>query len=164
MHGGAIAAGADAALFREDGRDEDAIVADRRRAIRRGFAGDRGKQRVLVIKAEGVEVPCTKLVRRLTELLERRAARRVDPRDRAGSSRARREPELPRSHGGVAGSRSPRSARCSTGETDQMVAWQTPLRRPAGGGGVETPDRSVTRWPLATVLEETARLMDGRAR
>src|SRR5690606_31182786 len=65
---GAIAAGADAALFREQGRDEDAIVADVVALLRRSFM-DRDKQRVLILKAEGVEVPCTKLVRRVSDEL-----------------------------------------------------------------------------------------------
>lgn len=153
----AIAAGADAALFREEGRDEDAIVASVAEVIRRGFEGDRGKQRVLVIKAEGVEVPCTKLVRRLTELLE--------PELPEVSIRATVLGHLVR--GGspsfldrMVASRFALAAvsALATGESDQMVAWQTALE-----GGIATPDRSVTRWPLGVVLEETEKLLDGRS-
>jgi 6-phosphofructokinase 1 len=151
----AIAAGADAALFREEGRDEDAVVASVAGVIRRAFEGDRGKQRVLVIKAEGVEVPCTKLVRRLTELLE--------PEMPEVSIRATVLGHLVR--GGnpsfldrMVASRFALAAidALSKGKTDEMVAWQTPLE-----GGAATPDRSVTRWPLETVLSETAKLIDG---
>jgi 6-phosphofructokinase 1 len=46
----------------------------------------------------------------------------------------------------------------ASGATDEMVAWQSPLE-----GGVPTRDRSVTRWPLARVLDETAALLDGRS-
>ncbi|UJR79616.1 6-phosphofructokinase [Sandaracinus amylolyticus] len=153
----AIAAGADAALFREDGRDEDAIVASVADLIRRSFEGNRGKQRVLVIKAEGVEVPCTRLVRRLTETLE--------PELGEVSIRATVLGHLVR--GGnptfldrMIASRFALGAidALASGATDEMVAWQSPLP-----GGIATPDRSVTRWPLAAVLEETEKLLDGRS-
>ncbi|MDQ3031616.1 MAG: 6-phosphofructokinase [Myxococcota bacterium] len=151
----AIAAGADAALFREEGRDEEAVVASVADVIRRAFEGDRGKQRVLVIKAEGVEVPCTKLVRRLTEVLE--------PELPEVSIRATVLGHLVR--GGnpsfldrMIASRFALAAISALlkGESDQMVAWQSPLE-----GGVATSDRSVTRWPLTVVLDETAKLLDG---
>ncbi|MCZ7678608.1 MAG: 6-phosphofructokinase [Sandaracinaceae bacterium] len=48
----------------------DAIVRDVAAVIRRELRReDRDKQRVLILKAEGVEVPCTKLVRRVQEEL-----------------------------------------------------------------------------------------------
>lgn len=153
----AIAAGADAALFREEGRDEQAIVDSVASLIRRAFESDRGKQRVLVIKAEGVDVPCTRLVRRLTELLE--------PELPEVSIRATVLGHLVR--GGspsfldrMIASRFALAAveALANGVTDEMVAWQSPLP-----GGTPTADRSVTRWPLATVLEETERLLDGRS-
>ena len=151
----AIAAGADAALFREEGRDEDAIVESVASLIRRSFEGDRGKQRVLVIKAEGVEVPCTRLVRRLCELLEDELpevsirATVLGHLVRGGS---------PSFLDRMIASRFALAAveALAGGATDEMVAWQSPLP-----GGTATADRSVTRWPLATVLEETARLLDG---
>jgi 6-phosphofructokinase 1 len=154
---GAVAAGADAALFREDGRDEDAIVAACADVIRRGFAPERGKQRILILKAEGVDIPCTKLVQRLTE--------RLEPELPDVSIRATVLGHLVR--GGppsfldrMLASRFALAAvhALLAGETDRMVAWQSPLE-----GGERTPDRSVTKWPLATVLEETERLLDGRS-
>lgn len=151
----AIAAGADAALFREEARDEDAIVDSVAQVIRRGFGEDRGKQRVLVIKAEGVEVPCTKLVRRLTELLE---SELPDVSIRATVLGHLVRGGSPSFLDRMVASRFALGAVSAllSGETDQMVAWQTPLK-----GGIETPDRSITRWPLAAVLEETARMLDG---
>lgn len=160
---GAIAAGADAALYREDGRDADAIVESVAATIRRGFAGDRGKQRVLVLKAEGVEVPCTKLVRRLTELLE---GELPDVSIRATVLGHLVRGGSPSFLDRMVASRFALAAVGSllAGETDRMVAWQTPLRTPRDeGGGLETPDRSVTLWPLTTVLDETERLLDGRS-
>ncbi|MCO4747934.1 MAG: 6-phosphofructokinase, partial [Proteobacteria bacterium] len=61
----AVAAGADACLFRESGKDEDTLVDELSEVIDRGFGPERGKQRVLIMKAEGVEVPTDRLVRRL---------------------------------------------------------------------------------------------------
>ena len=58
---GAIAAAADGVLMPEQGRSEETIVAAVAKLVRAGF--ERGKRRVLVIKAEGVEIPCTRLVR-----------------------------------------------------------------------------------------------------
>ncbi|MCA2977050.1 MAG: 6-phosphofructokinase, partial [Myxococcaceae bacterium] len=60
----AIAVAADAVLIREQGKGEAQLVAELAGVIRNGYA--RGKRRILVIKAEGVQVPCTRLVR-LTE-------------------------------------------------------------------------------------------------
>src|SRR5262249_59987060 len=64
----AVAVGADAVLFREQKRDEDTIVQAVAGVIEQGFV--RGKRRVLIIKAEGVEIPCTRLVRRVEERLQ----------------------------------------------------------------------------------------------
>jgi 6-phosphofructokinase 1 len=158
----AIAAGADAALYREDGRDEDAIVDSLAQVIRRAFEGDRGKQRVLVIKAEGVEIPCTKLVRRLTDQLESELgevsirATVLGHLVRGGS---------PSFLDRMIASRFAMAAvsAIAKGQTDQMVAWQSPIPLGGASGGIETADRNVTRWPLASVLEETAKLLDGRS-
>lgn len=152
---GAIAAGADAALFREQGRDEDAIVRDVAAVIRRSFAEDRDKQRVLILKAEGVEVPCTKLVRRVQEELG----------DSLGdvSIRATVLGHLVR--GGspsfadrMAANRFGHAAVWALleGKTDAMTAWQPPM-----GGGEKTVDHAVRLFPLAQVLEETRALLDG---
>jgi 6-phosphofructokinase 1 len=151
----AIAAGADAALFREDGRSQDDIVRAVSDVIRRGFSEERAKQRVLVIKAEGVEIPCTRLAREVEEKLrpslpdvEIRATvlghvvrggnpsfldRMVASRFALGATTALLE-----------------------GKTDVMAAWQTALP-----DGQPTADRSVTLFSLPRVLEETAALLDG---
>lgn len=151
----AIAAGADAALFREDDRDEAAIVADVAKTIARAFDEDRGKQRVLVIKAEGVEVPCTRLARLITTELEESLpgveirATVLGHLVRGGS---------PSFLDRMIASRLALAALSglSSGKTDRMVAWQTPIE-----GGEKTPDRHVTLWPLERVLEETKDLLDG---
>ncbi|MCX7809224.1 MAG: 6-phosphofructokinase, partial [Deltaproteobacteria bacterium] len=42
------------------------------------------------------------------------------------------------------------------GAKSEMVAWQAPIP-----GGLPTGDRSVTRWPLERVIEESKALLDG---
>ncbi|MCA9613866.1 MAG: 6-phosphofructokinase, partial [Myxococcales bacterium] len=152
-----IAAGADAALFREDGRDEDQIVADVSDTIARAFAADRHKARVLILKAEGVEVPCTRLARRITERLEEtRPEAPIEIRAtvlghlvRGGSPSFLDRMIGNRLALGAVGA-------LLSGATDRMVAWQSPL-----SDGEATPDRHVTLWPLARVLDETQALLDG---
>lgn len=154
----AIAAGADAALFREDGRSEDELVELVAKAVSRGFAEDRGKQRVLVLKAEGVEVPCTRLVRRVQESLD---ATHPDLEIRATVLGHLVRGGNPSFLDRMVASRFALAAvdALLDGASGEMVAWQTPL-----SGGVATKDRSVTRWTLARVLEETAALHDGQSR
>lgn len=151
----AVAAGADAALFREDGRDAEALVEVVAGTIARGFLADRGKQRVLVLKAEGVPVPCTLLVRRAQEKLEA-SLPGVEIRATVLGHLVRggRPSFLDR----MIASRFALAAvsALAGGATNEMVAWQAPLP-----GGTATPDRSVTRWPLSTVLAETRALLDG---
>jgi 6-phosphofructokinase 1 len=148
----AIAAGADAALIREQGRAEGEIVDAVVALVRRAFA-ERGKRRVLIIKAEGVEVPCTKLVRAVDEKI---ADLGVDIRAtvlghvvRGGNpSFADRMVASRLALGAVGG--------LLAGATDEMVSWQ-----PQVAGGTTTLDPSVQRFPLARVLEETKALLDG---
>lgn len=151
----AIAAGADAALFREESRSEAEIVQVVADAVRRGFADDRGKQRVLVIKAEGVEVPCTRLVR----LVEESLATEIPGLEIRGTVlghvvRGGNPSFLDR----MVASRFALGAVTSllAGETDAMVAWQSALP-----GGRPTVDRSVKLFPLAEVLAETQAMLDG---
>lgn len=151
---GAIAVGADAVLFREQGRDEEQIVESAARAIRRAFAAGRGKQRALILKAEGVSVPCTKLVRLVEERLaadipglEVRATvlghlvRGGNPsfQDRMIAGRL-----------GLAA-----VAAVLEGATDVMLGWQGPQ------GGTPTGDPAVARYPLVEVLKQSAALVDG---
>jgi len=147
----AAAVGADAVLFRERGQTEAEVVAAVEATIRRGFSSERDKRRVLVIKAEGVEVPCTRLVRLLQARIpgaEIRATvlghlvRGGNPsfQDRLVASRL----SLTAVHALLSGS------------TDVMMAWQ-----PNAPGGTPTGDDAVQSFPLAAVLAETAALLDG---
>jgi 6-phosphofructokinase 1 len=157
---GAVAAGADAALFREQQRSEGEVVAEVAELIRRSFTRDRDKQRVLVLKAEGVEIPCTKLVREVNVLL----ADDLDGGALDGVSiRATVLGHLVR--GGAPSFRdrliASRLAFAGTqallaGQSDVMTAWL-----PQGDGGQRTVDYNVRLFGLGEVLEETRRLLDG---
>ena len=157
---GAVAAGADAALFGEQGRDEATIVRDVAALIRRSFAEDRDKQRVLILKAEGVEIPCTKLVRLVTDelCLEGGGDALGDVSVRAtvlghlvrGGSPSFADRMVANRFGLAAVSA------VLAGKTDVMTAWQSPV-----SGGEKTVDHGVTLFPIARVLEETAALLDG---
>jgi 6-phosphofructokinase 1 len=148
-----VALAADAALLREQGKTEEQLVAAVADVVRRGIT--RGKRRVLVIKAEGVQMPTTKLVRQVeTSLapelpgLEIRATvlghvvRGGNPsyQDRAVAGRL----------AAVA------VASMLEGATDEMVAWQTRNK-----GGIATLDPFVHRFKLDEVLRETTALIDG---
>ena len=150
----AVAAGADAVLFREQGRSDEAIVDSVESVIRTAFDSDVGKRRVLIIKAEGVELSATDLVRALNDRLE--ASGGVEARAivlghlvRGGSPSY-----LDRMVGGRLGLMALQAL--SESATDEMVAWRTPV-----DGGVEMLDSRVHRFPLARVADETAALMDG---
>ncbi len=145
----AVAAGADAVLFREQKRTEDAIVEAVAGVIEQGFT--RAKRRVLIIKAEGVEIPCTRLVRRVEDRLGGVEVRAVvlGHLVRGGHpSFLDRHLSARLAYGAVAA--------LLEGATDEMVAWNTPLP-----GGIATADGSVKRFPLERVLQETAALEDG---
>lgn len=151
---GAIAVGADAVLFREQGRSEDAIVEAAVRAIRGAFELGRGKQRVLILKAEGVSVPCTRLVR----LIEERLADELPGVDvratvlghlvRGGNPSF--QDRMIAGRLGLAA-----VAAVLEGVTDVMVGWQGPP------GGTPTGDPAVARYPLDEVLRQSAALVDG---
>ncbi len=149
----AIACAADAALIRENGFSEDALVNRVADVVRQGFA--RAKRRVLIIKAEGVAMPTTKLVRLVEEKLA--------PELKGAEIRATVLGHVVR--GGnpsyqdrmVAGRFGLAAVEALlTGCTDEMVGWQPPVQ-----GGLPTADSSVQRFSLQRVLEETAALING---
>lgn len=153
--GSAVAAGADACLYREQGKDEETLVRELCEVLARGFAPERGKQRVLILKAEGVEVPTARLVRRLQAWADAEAPG-VDVRGtvlghlvRGGSPSYQDRM--------IAGRLSVAAVNALlSGNTREMVAWQ-----PWTEGGIATEDASVRRFPLERVLRETAALLDG---
>ncbi len=149
----AIAMAADAVLMREAGKSEAQLVDDIAAVIRAGFA--RGKRRVLVIKAEGVQAPCTRLVR-LTEekMKEELPSLEIRATVLGHVVRGGNPSYLDRAVAGRLGFAALSSL--LKGLSDQMVAWLPPVQ-----GGVPTDDSSVHLFPLQRVLEETAALIDG---
>ncbi len=150
-----LAAEADAILYGESGLDEDALVAQLRDLLRRSFAVGSHKRRVLIVKSEGVTVPAARLVKRLGEHLATDAPG-VDVREtvlghvvRGGNPSA-----LDRVIGQRLAFASVLAA--EAGAHDVMLGWEVP-----GGYGAETADPSVRVIPLAEVLAETERQLDG---
>ncbi len=150
----AIAAGRRrGALSARRARREEEIVQSVCEVIRRGFA--RGKRRVLIIKAEGVAVPTTKLVRlaeeRLSSELNGAEIRATVLGHVVRGGNASYQDRLVAGRLGLAAVEA-----LLTGGSDEMVAWQPPVK-----GGVVTQDSSVSRFGLDVVLRETAALIDG---
>ncbi len=154
----AIAAGADAVLVREVGRDDNAIVDQVVRAMEAAYTRDSGKSRVLVVKAEGVKLDSA----RLKEAVDARIATSLPDVDtrvtvlghvvRGGA---------PSAFDRLLGAR---LANCAmralhAGQTNFMAGWLGPgITREAC-----SYDPYVVLTPIDEVLTETARLMDGES-
>jgi len=149
----AVAVAADAALLREQGKTDEQLVAEVANVVRKGFA--RGKRRVLVIKAEGIGMATTKLVKDVEQAmhaelpgLEIRAT--VLGHVVRGGNPTYQDRSIAGRLGAVA------VQALLEGGTDEMVAWQS--RVP---GGTATLDPFIHRFKLDVVLKETAALIDG---
>ncbi|MBE2248858.1 MAG: 6-phosphofructokinase [Myxococcus sp.] len=149
----AIAVAADAVLIREQGKSEEQLVTDLSNVIRNGYA--RGKRRILTIKAEGVQVPCTRLVR-LTEEAMRADMPNVEIRATVlghvvrGGNPSYQDRAIAGRLGFAA------VASLLRGSSDTMVGWLPPV-----SGGTPTEDSSVQLFGLEQVLVETAAVIDG---
>jgi 6-phosphofructokinase 1 len=152
---GAIAAGADALLFREQGRSDDEIVRVVENAIAQGFGSGSDKRRVLIVKSEGVKIPCTLLVREVEERL-RTSLPGVEVRATVLGHLVRGG--APSYYDRAIAGRLAFAAMAALAEgaTDEMVGWQPPV-----DGGTPTKDAHVQRFSLERVLAETASLLDG---
>ena len=151
---GAVAVQADAVVFREQQRAPEALVAAVADVVRKAFT-ERGKRRVLVLKAEGVEVPTMRLVQ-LVEAAVKPVLPDLEIRGvvlghlvRGGN---------PSFLDRMVAARLAFAATTALleGASDEMVGWQSP-----SPGGITTSDASVRRFALDVVLAETARLLDG---
>jgi 6-phosphofructokinase 1 len=150
----AVAAAADAILIPERRRSEPEILDSVESVIRTSFE-DRDKRRVLIIKAEGVAYPTTRLTRdvaaRIAEDLPDVAVRAtvLGHLVRGGSPTFR-----DRMIAGRLGLAAVGALR--EGAVDAMVAWESTV-----AGGTPTPDPFVQRFGLDHVLADTAALLDG---
>lgn len=150
----AVAAGAEAVLFREQDRSDTEVVEAVEQAIRRAFAEGRDKRRVLILKAEGVTMPCTSLVQELEERLRDLVDVDVRATVLGHLVRGGNPSFADRMIAGRLGLAAVDAL--LAGVTDQMVAWMAPA-----GGGIPTSDPAVSRFGLAQVLAESRALVDG---
>jgi 6-phosphofructokinase 1 len=149
----AVALAADAALLPEAGMSEAEVIDTVEQLVRAGARPERDKPRILIIKAEGVPVPATRLVREVSERL-----RDIDVDVRATVLGHIVRGGNPTAHDRLLAGRFAFAAVGALlgGAADVMVAW-----RPAIEGGTETADASVQLFPIAEMLAETSRLLDG---
>jgi len=150
----AIATAADAVLFREQGKSEDAVVSELRGLIGRAFT-DRGKKRVLIITAEGVAIDTSRLVHRLQTHADTDVpgvgvrATVLGHVVRGGNPSYRDRLIAARLANGAAFA-------AMRGISGVMAGWE-----PHEAGGLETPDSSVRLFGLDEVLTQTTALLDG---
>lgn len=160
----AVAAGADAVLFPESGRDEDEIVTSVVETIEAVLARQRRSRRALIIKAEGTRLS----VDRLKALVDARMAATH------GEDRPRVETRVtvlghvvrggrPSAFDRLLASRLTRVAvdALLAGRTREMAAWMVPMVPDAAK--VVRSDSDPYCWlvELGAVLAETRRLLDG---
>lgn len=155
-----ISAEADAILHGEKLPDEpepteEEIVAYLEGVLERCFSMPE-KNRALIIKAEGVEIPTTRLTKRLQEFLDR-CFPGIDIRATILGHVVRGG--APTSLDRVIAQRLAIAAvhACEKGYNDVMMAWKPP--QPVGT--VTAIDESVSIVPIPAVLEETKRLQNG---
>jgi 6-phosphofructokinase 1 len=150
-----IAAEADAILFAERTLGEEAMIEKLSTLLERSFTGERQKRRVLVIKAEGVQVPTATMVKRLQAFADERLPG-VGVREtilghvvRGGS---------PSQVDRVIAQRLALAATLGAekGLHDVMFAWEAPPQV-----GMSVPDPAIRAIPIAEVLTETQRMIDG---
>lgn len=151
-----IAAEADAILYGEDGElPEDELVERLIDVLRTCFAPERNKMRALIIKSEGVKVPTRTVVERLQAFLDREIPG-VDVREtvlghvvRGGNPSALDRVISQRLGFGAV-------VALEQGAHDVMLGWDVPYDH-----GQPTKDNHVRVVPIADVLEETQRILDG---
>ena len=150
-----LAAEADAILFGEESPSEDQLVERLRATLRKCFEPGSGKNRALIVRSEGLDLPPGRLAQRLNEHLAEDAPG-ADLREtvlghvvRGGNPTALDRVIAQRlAYAAVA---------CvEKGVTDVMLSWE-----PQFPAGQRTPDPSVWMVPIADVLDETAKMLDG---
>jgi 6-phosphofructokinase 1 len=150
-----LAAEADAILFGEESPSEDQLVDRLRGVLRKCFGPGSTKHRALIVRSEGLALPPGRLAARLNEHLAEDAPG-ADLREtvlghvvRGGNPTALDRVIAQRlAYAAVA---------CiEKGVSDVMLSWE-----PTFPAGQRSPDPSVWIVPIAEVLEETQRLLDG---
>lgn len=148
----AVATAADAVLLPEQSRSYDEIIDSVTACIRHSFSEVRGKNRVLIIKAEGVDIPTHLLVDAVSAEVEDID---VDVRGTVlghlvrGGNSSFRDRLIAGRFGLIA------VDTVLAGRSDLMVGWNLTDM------GEATSDSFVRIFPIADVLEETEALLDG---
>ncbi|MEC7983664.1 MAG: 6-phosphofructokinase [Myxococcota bacterium] len=152
----AISCSADAVIFREQGKSEDQLISELRNVIRHAYSAMRNKKRVLIIKAEGVEVPTASLAARLETTLQE---------DSGGATlrytilghvvRGGSPSSLDRLMGARFGYAAFHAA--LRGKDQVMLGW----RPEDTTKGTVSIDKNIYLFDLEHVLTETVRLLDG---
>ena len=148
----AVATAADAVLLPEQSRSYDEVIDSVSACIRHSFSEVRGKNRVLIIKAEGVDIPTHLLVDAVSAEVEDMD---VDVRGTVlghlvrGGNSSFRDRLIAGRFGLVA------VDTVLAGKTDLMVGWNLTNM------GEPTTDSFVRVFPIADVLVETQALLDG---
>lgn len=148
----AVATAADAVLLPEQSRSYDEVIDSVSACIRHSFSEVRGKNRVLIIKAEGVDIPTHLLVDAVSAEVEDMD---VDVRGTVlghlvrGGNSSFRDRLIAGRFGLVA------VDTVLAGKTDLMVGWNlTDMGEP-------TTDSFIRVFAIADVLAETQALLDG---
>ncbi|MGI9577257.1 MAG: 6-phosphofructokinase, partial [Microthrixaceae bacterium] len=161
----AVAAGADMVLFPEADRSEDELVAAVVDAVMAVRARD-GAQKVIAIKAEGIDTPTD----RLKDLVDSQLARRSDIPPTEIETRVTvlghvvrggRPSAFDRLLGSRMGNVAVRSL--ASGRSRDMVAWQPPLDATDGIGERSAFDPYCHLMPLDVTLAATRELLDGQS-
>ncbi len=148
----AVATAADAVLLPEQSRSYDQVIENVASCIRHSFSEVRGKNRVLIIKAEGVDIPMHLLVDAVSAEVEDMD---VDVRGTVlghlvrGGNSSFRDRLIAGRFGLVA------VDVILSGRTDIMVGWNLTDM------GESTSDNFVRIFPMADVIAESEALLDG---
>jgi 6-phosphofructokinase 1 len=149
----AVATAADGVLLPEQHRNRDEVVAAVTDCIVGSFGRARDKTRVLIIKAEGVDIPTHELLAEVEKLLP--SDESIEVRGTVlghlvrGGNSSFRDRLLAGRFGLVA------VEALLSGVTDRMVGWNFTDK------GEPTSDGWIRLFPIADVLEETKSLLDG---
>lgn len=149
----AVATAADAVLLPEHGRTFDEVVDAVSSCIRSSFSSARGKRQVLIIKAEGVDIPTHMLVdeveAELSDLANVEIRGTVLGHLVRGGNSSFRDRLLAGRFGLIA------VDAVLSGKSDVMAGWSLSEK------GEETSDSFIRLFTFADVLDETRALLDG---
>lgn len=151
----AVAITADAVLVPEIPKDDAEIVDGIEQLVRASFSPAREKRRVIVLKAEGVEFPCSSLAAELEARLADMADVSVRAMVLGHIVRGGRPSYRDRMVAGrlALGAVSTLLA----GGNDVMLGWDSSV-------GTPTRDGNVSTVPLEVVMSETLAMLDGTSR